>query len=272
MTATLSTLSATTPEAEAAPVPDDAPRVADFPDVALAAVVGQSVFAPTRSSLEETKADPAFRSPSFAPAVVVEVGPAVSRLSFDYGAPEAIPNAYILPIPAQAEAAPGDVVLASRYGNALEIAVVTAGTADGATPKADFVAVRPYGTERVKALEQGVWLPVPSTLAPGAIAAVKHADARPSFGIVLARVGGRVLLTGFMGALVVAAESDVVVVEGRPAAHTGDEVFACFSSGDFVKARVESVAPTGRTATIEFLDLPAPRTEVLPLVFLTKRL
>jgi len=105
---------------------DDIPRVADFPDGPLAAEVGQFVFAPTRDSLDETKADPEYRAPRYMQAEVLAVGPLTSTLRFDVGE-AVIPNAYMIPLPRAEVVVPGDVVLASRYGNSMEVAVVTKG-------------------------------------------------------------------------------------------------------------------------------------------------
>ena len=248
---------------------DDVPRVADFPDVALAAEVGQWVFAPTRASLDEAKKDPQYRSPSYAQAQVVEVGPAVSKVKADYGDPESIPNAYMIPIPKESPIAVGDVVLSSQYGNNMELAVVTKA---GDAPEADFVEVMPYAEDHIKALKPGRYLKLDGTLRPGAHVAVKVPDDKPAFANVVNISGDKVLLAGFMGAVIVADKAAITPLEVDLQAAVGDEVQARFASGAFMKAKVTAVDAAKHLVTVDFTDLPDPEPSAHPTVHITKRL
>ncbi len=248
---------------------DDAPRVVDFPDVPLQAKVGQWVFAPTRKSLEETKGNPKYRSPRYMQFQVVEVGPAVSKVSPGYGKPVEIPNAYMIPLPPKEPVAAGDVVLGARYGNNMELAIVTEG---GDAPKADFVEEMPYTKDNVAPLKPGRFVKLDGTLRPGAAVALKTGPKSYSFAFVMNMAGDKLFLAGFMGKALVATKADVVPLELTPKLAVGDVVSARWSSGGFKKAQVKSIDAKARLVGLKWLNFPDDKIAMIPPVHVTKKL
>ena len=245
------------------------PRIADFPDVPLQAKVGQWVFAPTRRSLEETKKNPKYRSPRYMQFQVVEVGPAVSKVKGMVGGVQEIPNAYLIPLPAQEPVAVGDVVLSARYGNDMELAVVTEA---GTPPKADFVEEMPYAKDNVAPLKPGRYVKLDGTLRQGAAVALKEGDKRYSFATVVSVAQGKVFLAGFMGKARVAAQADVVPLELSPKLKVGDVVSARWSSGGFKRAKVKSVDPKAHLVGLKWINFPDDKIAQIPPVHVTKKL
>jgi hypothetical protein len=244
-----------------------------FPNTALGAAVGQWAFAPNdarlKSAVEGAKHELGVLG--YGVVEIKSVGETESKVSS--GSEFSVPNAFIVPIPKGQTVEPGDLVVASRYGNSLDRAIVTAG---GATPKANFMNTMPYGKPNEAPLKPDQFFKLDgSELQPGS--AVAH----PSLiggngwdlGIVIRVAGDAVLVHGHMGAMKVWKKSDLRALPVKLDSKPGDSVYAIWDSVHFMEGKVEKVDPKLGLFTLRFPSpfdkdpKMAPFGSVAPAVF-----
>jgi hypothetical protein len=211
-------------------------ELVEFPNTKLDAVVDQYVFAPTDTSYESAHGDNERERFDFnyGQKRLVSIGDVESEL-YD-STPYKIPNAYLIPIPKEAEVAVGDIVVASKYGNSFDRAIVTK---VGDKVEANFMQEMPFGDTKAE-ISGGRFYKLTEPFQPGAPVIVYTARKFWELASVVRVEGDRVLLAGHMDKMMAADKSAVIPVPLKLDAKPGDAVYAVsdtvhFHDGTLVK-------------------------------------
>ena len=208
---------------------------ADSTEVKVDVEKGQTVLTPSyyQEYLQEDK-DLSKRTYVFYSAEVTE--PGVGSTKVDHiGKEYDVPNALIIPLPSDATAKVGDILLTWwQSGSGLKRAIVT----DASDPKAPTVSyldlswsikngdvkkfkedekIKP-GTFRV--LKEGEW-------APGMQVAYEE-EGQKKAGYIISLTDDKVLISGFAGHIYVAKRSDCKLISLKPSFKPGDKVFGVY--------------------------------------------
>ena len=208
----------------------------DFPrDVKVDVEKGQTVLTPSyyQEYLKEGK-ELSKKTYVFYSAEVKEPGVGSTKVEH-IGKEYDVPNALIIPLPSDATAKVGDILLTWwQSGSGLKRAIVT----DASDPKAPTVSyldlswsikdgevkkfkedekIKP-GTFRV--LKEGEW-------APGMQVAYEE-DGQKKAGYIISLTDDKVLISGFAGHIYVAKRSDCKLISLKPSFKPGDKVFGVY--------------------------------------------
>jgi len=205
----------------------------DFPrDVKLDVEKGQTVLAATYYPDYLTKdRELDKRSYIFYYCEVVEGGVGTTKIDH-FGEEYELPNALVIPIPDDATAKVGDIVLTWwQSGSGMQRAIVT----EASDPKQPTVSyldlswsmkdgkVKPFGKDEklkpgtFRVLKEGEW-------APGMQLAF-DVDGKKKIGHIISLTDDKVLIHGFAGSITTAKRSDCQLITLKPSFKPGDKVY-----------------------------------------------
>jgi len=183
------------------------------------------------SSLEKLGKGGKKRVSDFRPREVVKVAEETTTI-MDRQEFEA-PNSLVVPIPREATAANGDIVVGSPQYGSWEVAIVT----DASDPSKPIVHMfkpvysgEPEGDKFLSQYESGKFRVVKSDLDPGSHALYPDGDEK-GYGLVIKSEADAVLLETFGGDLAVFQKDEVTPIPVKPGVKKGDKVQAPFAKG-----------------------------------------
>lgn len=193
---------------------------------------GQFAFVPMASSVEKLGKGGKKRVTDFRPREVVKAGEETTTI-LDREEFEA-PNSLVVPIPKEATAANGDIVVGSPQYGSWEVAIVT-DASDPSKPivhmfKAVYGGAKPEGDKFLSQYESGKFRVVGTELDPGSHALYPEGDEK-GYGLVIKSIDDSVLIETFGGDLAVFNKDEVTAIPVKPSLKKDDKVQAPFGKG-----------------------------------------
>jgi hypothetical protein len=233
---TQATTAASTPESTKTPTATESPQAAgglpyEFPAHQPQVEKGQFAFVPMASSIEKLGGGGKKKVSDFRPREVVKVGEETTTI-MDRKEFEA-PNSLVVPIPKDATASNGDIVVGSPQYGSWEVAIVT----DASNPSKPIVHMfkpvysgEPEGDKFLSQYESGKFRVVQSELDPGSHALYPDGDEK-GYGLVIKSEADSVLVETFGGDLAVFQKDEVTPIPVKPGVKKDDKVQAPFAKG-----------------------------------------
>jgi hypothetical protein len=248
------------PEPVPEPSPEPPPEAAapgalpfSFPATGLSAKPGQFVLSPSRQPLDEALTSGGRGSFIYYGATLVSTGPEASTVRSLAGTEFSMPNALILPIKAKQTASEGDIVLGHwESGSGLQRAIVVGGTPTAPVVRyLDIAYDNPSGWGQKDDTFKPDRFEVLTTAGQiGATVACQDGSGY-RHGVLTAESGGRVIVSGFAGALTAFDRGECVDLTPKPQLSVGQTVQVPVV-GKYVEGKVKSVDMAAGRVTVSY--------------------